>query len=161
MQSITLLSGERTGIGVDAVPESESIYCNVSYDIKTLNEVDVGIHIWAENLIENPNPHKNEEVEFWESWISLENYDRLVSVLEEFSYDSYDDVNQTDIAYTPCTSHGAICFVCDEDLSYREDVLSITQARGPIYCHEDCVKDFYKVVKSVENEAPEILSRIV
>lgn len=162
MSIVTLSSKDRVGIEVAEVPEDLSVYCNLSYDSLEFIEPDVGIHIWAKNLIEDPNPRKGEDRDRWESWISLQKYDRLLSLLDEFSTESYDDVNDNDIAYTSCTSRGAICFVCGEDLMYREDdVLSITGSLGPIYCHEDCVDDFYEIVKSIENEASTIVSQVV
>lgn len=162
MSIVTLSSKDRVGIEVAEVPEDDSVYCNLSYDSLEFIEPDVGVHIWAENLIEDPNPRKGEDRDTWDAWISLQKYDRLVSLLEDFSTDSYDDVNDNDIAYTPCTSNTAVCFVCGEDLEYREDdVLSITGSTGPIYCHSDCVDDFQEIVQSVEEEIPTILSQVV
>lgn len=160
MEEVTLISGDRTGVEIAEVPRQETVYCNLSYG-RNIIEVEVGIRIWAENLIDDPNPHKNEDCEFWESWISLDNYYTLLDLLADTSFDSYDDVNDTRIAYTPCTSTGAICFVCDNDLGYRKDSVSITASRGPIYCHQDCFSEFQESVRSLESKAPELLSQII
>lgn len=162
MDPLTVHSVGRCGIDIAEVPEERSVYCNLSYDEHNLIEVDTGIRIWAENLIEDPNPHKGEDCEVWDSWISLENYDRMLDVLEDFSTEEYDDMNKNDVAYTPCTSRSSICFMCDRDIQYRDDdVLSITQAKGPIYCHPSCVEDFYKVVQSIKDQAPSLVARIL
>lgn len=162
MDRIELVSGDRNGVEVMEVPEESSVYCNLSYDNLNMFEPSVGIHMWIENLIEDPNPRKGEDCDIWESWISVQNYTRLLNVLDTLSFDSYDDVNENDVAYTPCTSQSAICFVCGENLIYREDdVVSFTRSRGPIYCHENCVDEFYEKLVELEEDMACIISNVL
>lgn len=161
MDPIELICGEEHGVEVVETPEDMSVYCNLSYDNLNMFEPDVGIHIWITNSIEDPNPHKGEDCDIWESWISVQNYSRFLHILESLSFESYDDVNNNDVAYTPCTSRSAICFVCGERLHYREDVLSLTRSRGPICCHQECIDEFHRTILDLKEDMPCIISAIV
>lgn len=154
---IQLIDGENHGIEIINPPEEKNVFCCLSLSKSHVSVDELVIHIWT------TNKSSKYEYDLWSAWINISEYKTLLQHLDNLTFESYDNVNQTDIAYTPCTSTCSSCFVCGEVLEYREDpVVSLTRANGPIYCHQNCVQRFFEVIKSIdENHLSTITSQIV
>lgn len=158
---ITLFSGEHTEVEIvdtSKYSSERNIYC--CFDITQLTEFStpIAIHFQMRYPEEKLNDSTTENGP-WHGWISITNYSKLVTRLNELTFDEHDNVNTNEIAYTNCTGLG-VCLVCDTEIPYLyDDVISFCHTKGPIYVHKKCVSKLSETIESIPRTyATELLS---